>query len=112
MSIVKLVETVPGKYSVLLNAGTTPVDAVIEERGHEPNGYFWEGLAQFLVSTTAQELEGRFSYDSSGGMFCAYGEDRPALEELMSLMETVAGDVIRVRDVIAMAEAGRFEFDD
>ena len=40
-----MVETSPGKFSLMLVAGTTDVDEVIEELGHEPNGYFWEGIA-------------------------------------------------------------------
>ena len=71
----KLVETTPGNHSLLLNAGTTAVDGVVEEFGHEANGYFWEGIAQLLVATEATDLEGRFKYDPEGGMFVAYGED-------------------------------------
>jgi hypothetical protein len=41
----------------MLVAGTTDVDDVIEALGHEPNGYFWEGVAQLLVDTEA--LRGR-----------------------------------------------------
>ncbi|MGW6503020.1 Imm51 family immunity protein [Nonomuraea angiospora] len=52
----------PGKYALLLDAGTTQGDNAIEELGHEPNGYFWEGVAQVLVSPEAPALEGRFSY--------------------------------------------------
>ncbi len=112
MSPLKLVETTPGKFSLLLNAGTTDVDALIEDFGHEPNGYFWEGVAQFLVNTEAPALAGRFSYDPEGGMFCAYGDDRTALQELSALMGAVATDGDRMRRLIAAAEAGGFEFDD
>lgn len=108
----KLIETTPGKYSLLLDAGTTKVDGLIEELGHEPNGYFWEGVARLLVSTQAPALEGRFSYDPEGGMFCAYGEDRSALEDLGTRMGAVAGDPDRVRQLITLAEATGFEFDD
>ncbi|MFI7075140.1 hypothetical protein [Micromonospora sediminicola] len=40
MTLLRLIETTPGQYSLLLDAGTTPVDALVEELGHEPNGYF------------------------------------------------------------------------
>ncbi|MFI6228486.1 Imm51 family immunity protein [Micromonospora echinospora] len=112
MTPLKLIETTPGKYSLLLNAGTTPVDGLVEELGHEPNGYFWEGVARLLVSTEAPTLDGRFSYDPEGGMFCAYGVDRSALEELAVRMAAVATDGERMRQVIAQAEADGFEFDD
>ncbi|WP_405430384.1 immunity 51 family protein [Micromonospora sp. NBC_00617] len=112
MTLLRLIETTPGQYSLLLNAGTTPVDALVEELGHEPNGYFWEGVAEVLVSTAAPTLEGRFAYDPEGGMFCAYGTDRRALEELEARMNAVATDGERMRRLITDAEASGFEFDD
>jgi hypothetical protein len=69
MGPLRLIETGPGQFSLLLDAGTTPVDDVIEELGHEPNGYFWEGVAPVLVSTEVPALEGRFSYDPEASMF-------------------------------------------
>ncbi len=108
----KLVETTPGSFSLLLDAGTTPVDELIERLGHEPNGYFWEGVAQLLVSAEDPALGSRFSYDSEGGMFCAHGTDRTALETLATMMRTVIEDGDRVRRLIATAEADGFEFDD
>ncbi|GIJ37504.1 Imm51 family immunity protein [Micromonospora andamanensis] len=112
MTLLFIIEATPGDYALLLNAGTTPVDDLIEELGHEPNGYFWEGVAQVLVSTEAQSLEGRFVYACEGGTFCAHGTDRGALEELEARMNAVATDGERMRQLIADAEASGFEFDD
>jgi hypothetical protein len=112
MTLLTLIEIAPGQFSLLLDAGTTPVDDLVEELGHEPNGYFWEGVAQVLVSTEAQTLEGRFAYDPEGGMFCAHGTDRSALEELGARMHVVATDGERMRRLIMEAEASGFEFDD
>lgn len=112
MNPLRLIETTPGSFSLLLDAGTTKVDELVEQLGHEPNGYFWEGVAQFLVGTEAKPLEGRFSYDPEGGMFCAYGADRVALQELGDLMSAVVGDADRMRDLVAAANAAGFEFDD
>ncbi|WP_433529329.1 immunity 51 family protein [Micromonospora sp. CA-263727] len=112
MTLLRLIETTPGKYSLLLDAGTTPVDDLIGELGHEPNGYFWEGVAQVLVSTEAQTLEDRFAYDPEAGMFCAYGTDRSALEELAARMNVVATDGERMRRLVVEAKASGFEFDD
>jgi hypothetical protein len=112
MGPLKLIETKPGRFSLLLNAGYTDVDGLIEELGHTPNGYFWEGVARLLVRTKASELDGRFSYDPEAGMFCAYGEDRGALEELGRLMAAVATDGARMRTLVAQAKAKGFEFDD
>lgn len=108
----RIVETSPGNLSLLLDAGTTDVDDVVEELGHEPNGYFWEGVAQLLVATEAPHLDGRFKYDPEGGMFCAYGTDRPALDELSALMTQVASDAGRMRVLVALATERGFEFDD
>lgn len=112
MTLPKLLETTPGKFSLLLYAGTTPVDALVEELGHEPNGYFWEGVARRLVATENPSLENRFSYDPEGDMFCAYGTDRGALEALGELMAGVATDSSRMRSLVAAADADGFEFDD
>ena len=112
MEPLRVIEHDTGKSSLLLDAGSTNVDALVEELGHEPNGYFCEGVAQFLVSTEAPALDGRFGYDPEGGMFCAYGEDRDALEELGTRMDAVAADADRMRQLIAAAEADGFQFDD
>jgi hypothetical protein len=111
MTPLKLVETSPGKFSLLLDAGSTAADDVIEQLGHEPNGYFWEGVARFLVRTQAPALDGRFSYDPEAGMFSAYGEDREALQQLGTLMSTVAADGDGMRRLIASADVAGFEFD-
>ncbi|MFC0096788.1 immunity 51 family protein [Micromonospora marina] len=112
MTLLRLNEPLPGQYSLLLDAGTAPVDSVIGELGHEPNGYFWAGVAEVLVSTESPALEGRFAYDPEAGMFCAYGTDRGALQELEALMNTVATDGERMRRLVTDAEARGFEFDD
>jgi len=69
----RLAETAPGSYSLLLDA-LTAVDGAIKEVGHEPNGYFWEGVARYLVQTEAPALADRIFYDPEGSMFCAYAE--------------------------------------
>ncbi|TDB92726.1 hypothetical protein E1091_12650 [Micromonospora fluostatini] len=112
MRPMRLIEPSPGAYSLLLDAGTTDVDGVVEELGHEPNGYFWEGVARVLVGTEAPALDGRFAYDPEGSMFCAYGTDRDALAELAGRMSAVATDPERIRQVIALAHATGVEFDD
>lgn len=112
MTVLKLIEATPGRFSLLLHAGTTMVDALVEELGHEPNGYFWEGVARRLVATEAPSLESRFDYDPEGDMFCAYGQDQAALEALSELMDAVAMDGGSMRRLIAAADADGFDFDD
>jgi len=112
MTPLKIVETSPGKLSLLLDVGSTKVEAAIAEHGHEGNGYFWEGIAQLLVATEAHALEGRFAYDPEASMFCAYGTDRAALEELGALMADVANRPDRLAELMRKAEETEFEFDD
>lgn len=110
MEPLKIVETDTGKYSLLLNAGTTPVDRVIEdELGYVPHGYFWDAIARMLTDVS---LESRFGLDPESGMFCAYGTDLAALEELGSRMSAVATDASRIRELVAEGEARGVDFDD
>lgn len=112
MTPLKVIETTPGKFSLLLNTGTTAVDDTISELGHEPNGYFWEGVATLVVETNAPELAECVSYDPEAGMFCAYGTDKGALEKLGTLMAPLANDPDQIRKLIQQAKADGFEFDD
>ncbi|TQS44683.1 Imm51 family immunity protein [Cryptosporangium phraense] len=108
----RLIETTPGNFSLLLDAGATPADGAVFDAGHEPNGYFWEGVARFLVGTEAPGLKDRFAYDPEGSMFCAYGADREALEDLGMLLDEIAADPARMHDLITAAEADGHDFDD
>jgi hypothetical protein len=112
MTPLRILETTPGSFSLLLDAGETAVDAVVEELGHTPNGYFWEGVARFLVETEAPALDEHLDYDPEAGMFCAYSEDRAALEQLGQLMAAVANDSGRLRTLVAAADERGFELDD
>lgn len=112
MTPLKLIETGPGKYSLLLDAGTTPADDVVDELGHEPNGYFWDGLAQWLIQTRVPEVADRLRFDSEGGMFCAYGTDREALTVLGDALAAVVNAPDQVTALVTEATTAGFEFDD
>ncbi|GAB3829022.1 Imm51 family immunity protein [Dactylosporangium cerinum] len=107
-----MAEIAPGEYSLCLEAGTTDVDHVIHELGHEANGYFWEGIVELLVTTEAPTLDGRFESDPEGGAFYAYSGDCAALEDLAIRLRAVAGDEQRLRELVRLAETVGFEFDD
>ncbi|MGW0214762.1 Imm51 family immunity protein [Micromonospora chokoriensis] len=64
------------------------------------------------MSTEAETLKGRFDYDSEAGMFCAYGTDRGALQDLATQMNVVVTDGERLRRLVSEAKASGFEFDD
>jgi hypothetical protein len=107
----RLVETEPGSYSLLLDA-LTAVDGAIKEVGHEPNGYFWEGVARYLVQTEAPALADSIFYDPEGSMFCANAGSRDVLEALAALMRPLTTDAARVRRLVTDAVAAGFQFDD
>nr|WP_239135070.1 Imm51 family immunity protein [Streptomyces sp. SID12488] len=81
-------------------------DAVVAA-GHEPNGYFWEGLVRFAWPDIAERLD----FDSEAGMFCAVGSSSD-LARLQTAVESVITNPEVVRDIIARAETAGFEFDD
>lgn len=84
-----------------------PADGAVGEAWHEPNGYFWEGVAIFLDPDLVQKLD----LDSEGSMFSA-GGSREDLEQLQMLMEPLLSDPDTVRRLIERAESKGFEFDD
>jgi hypothetical protein len=96
-----------GSASLTFNCGELPADDAIVAAGHEPNGYFWEGLVQYLAPSLAELLE----LDSEAGMFAVYGE-RSTLEEVQALVEPYLDDGERVTATISEAEAAGFQFDD
>ncbi|MFF2329575.1 MULTISPECIES: Imm51 family immunity protein [unclassified Streptomyces] len=98
---------VDGAHSLTLNAGGLAADAAVAATGHEPNGYFWEGLVRFAWPDIAECLD----FDSEAGMFCAVGSPS-ALARLKTVVESVIASPEAVRDIIARAEASGFEFDD
>ena len=108
---IEIETTESGRYSLWLETGTD-VDDVIRELGHEPNGYFWEGIADLLVASEAVSLKGRFSSDPEAGAFCAYSDDRSVLEDLAARLSKVATEAVRLRQLVDLAAATGFEFDD
>lgn len=101
-----------GTHTLQLVAGTTAVDHVIEHAGHEPNGYFWEGVAALLIASQAPALEGRFEYDSEGGTFVVRTADRTALDWLHAQLAAAADDTKALAGILKLAQARGFQFDD
>ncbi|MEU5858886.1 Imm51 family immunity protein [Nocardiopsis dassonvillei] len=96
-----------GEHSLTLNAGGLAVDAAVAAAGHEPNGYFWEGLVRFAWPDIAERID----FDSEAGMFCAVGSPSD-LALLKTAVESVITSPEAVSVIIARAEASGFEFDD
>lgn len=98
---------IDGSIGLTFYCGELPADEAIIAAGHEPNGYFWEGMVQYLAPELAEQLE----LDSEAGMFAANGE-RALLEQLRALVDPYLDDGERVAVTIREAEASGFQFDD
>lgn len=96
-----------GEHSLTLTAGGLTADAAVVATGHEPNGYFWQGLVRFAWPDVAKRLD----FDSEGGMFCALGSPSD-LTQLKTALEPVISSPSAVRELVARAERSGFEFDD
>ncbi|ALV48027.1 Imm51 family immunity protein [Streptomyces althioticus] len=96
-----------GEHSLTLDAGGLAADVAVVAAGHEPNGYFWEGLVRFAWPDIAEQVD----FESEAGMFYAVGSSSD-LARLKMAVESVITSPEAVRDIIARAEASGFEFDD
>jgi hypothetical protein len=66
---IKLID-VAGSSSLLFKRGDLPADVAVLAAGHEPNGYFWEGVLQYLAGGLLTQVE----LDPEAGMFCVRGD--------------------------------------
>jgi Immunity protein 51 len=98
---------VGGSTSLTFECGDLPADAAVFAAGHDPNGYFWEGVAQYVAGGLLSEVE----LDPEAGMFCARG-DRAVLGQLREELERYLYDPDKVAHLIREAEASGFQFDD
>lgn len=98
---------VGGSTSLTFECGDLPADAAVFAAGHEPNGYFWEGVAQYVAGGLISEVE----LDPEARMFCARG-DRAVLGQLREKLEWYLDDPDKVAQLIREAEASGFQFDD
>lgn len=110
MEPLKLLETSPGAFSLVLSDGDIgAVEAVVEELGHTPNGPFWDGVAITLIRTSAPELASALEFDSEAGMFCAYSANRDALLRLGSLMAPLVLSPERMTELMEHADPNDFD---
>lgn len=101
------IHDIDGSLSLTFYCGELPADEAIGAAGHEPNGYFWEGVVRYLAPALAEGVE----LDSEAGMFAANG-DQAAVEQLRELMAPYLDDGPRIAATIREAEASGFQFDD
>jgi hypothetical protein len=92
-----LTESSPGNYSLLLTE-FLPADEVFAEAGREGGGYGWELVANRVAEDLG--LCDRLDFDPEATVFCAYGGDREALEELGAELARLFNDEAALRGVI------------
>lgn len=98
---------VAGSSSLTFACGDLPADAAVFAAGHEPNGYVWDGIVQYLAAGLLSQVE----LDSEAGMFCARG-DRALLGQLRDVLAGYLGNPEKIARLIREAEASGFQFDD
>lgn len=82
--------------------------STVQALGHEPNGYFWEGVVRWLVDRG--ELPD-VKTDPEGTMFYAYG-DRADTEQLATCLMRYLTDDEAITALVTAADAVGFDFDD
>ena len=91
-------------FSLLL----TEFDAcseIFDEAGYESGGYGWHGVAESLIRLKAPHLAKKINFDPESSMFCAYGDDRAALEELARLLISTMNDESLLKTALENADA-------
>jgi hypothetical protein len=101
------IDKIEGIYSLTFHCGELAADSAIRAAGHEPNGYFWEGVAAFVAEKQVSRLE----LDSEAGMFSVDGA-RWRLKRLQRHLEPLLDDPDAVAELIRQAEGQGFEFND
>ena len=90
-------------FSLLL----TEFDAqgeVFKAAGYESGGYGWHGVAESLIRLHAPQLADKVKFDPESSMFCAYGPDRAALEELGALLKRAMNEPELLKSALENAD--------
>lgn len=96
-----------GSSSLIYGCDGVPADAAVLAAGHDPGGYFWEGVARYVAGGLVSQVV----LDCEASMFCAVG-DRALLVQLGEKLEVYLDDPEAIAGLIAEAAAKGFEFDD
>ncbi len=93
----------------VLSVPAGDVDGAAAERGIDPDGFFWEGIARQLVAKKAPDLADDFTYDSDFENFAAEGPAKAPLERLSALLVSVCEDPAQLRRLIDVSSPAEFE---
>lgn len=98
MSDIKIVEN--GKNYSLLLLDFFESEQTFTDEGHEGNGYDWQSVISYLISSEYPELENKIKYDSEGSMFVAYGDDKEALGEVENIITNLINNQDHLKTLI------------
>ena len=101
-----LVEHDNGSISMILDVGTYK-DEIFQTRadeGFEGNGYDWGSLAAIFLNEKMPQLADDIRFDPEAGMFCAYSNNREALQSFAIAFKEACEDDAVIRDLFSRAE--------
>ena len=96
-----------GMNCLYIEGGDRDHVEALQPMGHEPNGYFWESVAEYLLPELCEHLE----LDPEAEAFYAYGA-RDLLETLRDTLEPYLNDAELLPKLVQEAETAGFFFDD
>ena len=101
-----LIVTHESSTSLILTVGEYKVEVFAERanEGFEGNGYDWASLAQVFLQEKLPELDKKIRFDPEGDMFCAYSENKEAIETFAIRFHAMCEDTQQIRDFFSRAE--------
>ncbi|MBP3948022.1 hypothetical protein J5Y21_03810 [Corynebacterium sp. Marseille-P3884] len=99
-----------GQHSVYIQVVVdSDLDKAVAATGHEANGYFLEGLAEYFKSTG--QIDGSVQFDPEGQGIGIYGDPKH-VEKVQAVFGEIAEAPAEIAGLIEKAEAAGIEFDD
>lgn len=96
-----------GSYSVCFADLGTYKQAIFDSRaeeGFEGSGYDWGSLARVFIDEKKPKLAGIVGLDPEGSMFCAYSDNKEALQEFILSFKEACEDDAMILDLFSRAE--------
>lgn len=105
---IRLRDDVAGAFTTCFFSATLPCTSkTVEALGHEPSGYFWDGVVRWLVDRgKVPDLQ----TDPECATFYAYGS-RDEAEALATALAPYLTDDEAITALLAKAEAADFDLD-
>ncbi len=102
----QLIEHDSGNTSMILNVGMYKHDIfdMRADEGFEGNGYDWASLAAVFLAEKMPQLAGVVHFDPEADMFCAYSNNRAALQCFALAFKDTCEDDAVIRDLFSRAE--------